>query len=99
MRLYVFKKRCVENAEKFAEHLQVGNEENCTKSEENEKSKLPLQCETCGKVLGCQNSLVQHVRLHSGQKPFCCDVCQKKFARAEHLNIHKRTHTGRECCC
>lgn len=85
--------------EKLAENLAVDNEENCPKSGENKKLKLPLQCEICGKVLSCQSSLVQHARLHSGEKPFCCDVCQKKFARAEHLNIHKRTHTGREFYC
>lgn len=86
----------MENEEELVENQDVGNEEICEKSRK--KTKPPLQCEICGKVLSCQSSLVQHVRLHSGEKPFGCDVCQKKFARAEHLNIHKRTHTGRESC-
>ncbi|XP_078738890.1 zinc finger protein ZIC 1-like [Lampetra fluviatilis] len=53
-------------------------------------------CPRAGKPFKAKYKLVNHVRVHTGEKPFPCPfaACGKVFARSENLKIHKRTHTG-----
>ncbi|XP_067946577.1 zinc finger protein GLIS2 homolog [Watersipora subatra] len=38
--------------------------------------------------------LVQHMRIHTAEKPHKCSLCQAEFATAEGLTKHQRVHTG-----
>lgn len=55
-----------------------------------------LDCPRSGKPFKAKYKLVNHIRVHTGEKPFNCPFpgCGKVFARSENLKIHKRTHTG-----
>ena len=51
-------------------------------------------CPLCEKACNDNNSLEEHIRMHTGEKPFVCTICAKAYARKSHLNVHYRVHTG-----
>lgn len=53
-----------------------------------------LSCNVCGKDFNWKTSLVEHMRMHSGEKPHTCKDCGMAFARQRTMALHQRIHTG-----
>lgn len=53
-----------------------------------------VKCEFCDTSFDNQETLKQHLRLHSRRKPYKCDDCGAKFSYNSTLEWHKKSHTG-----
>ncbi|XP_075785102.1 uncharacterized protein LOC102461287 isoform X1 [Pelodiscus sinensis] len=54
----------------------------------------PYSCSDCEKSFRQSSHLVQHQRIHTGQKPYKCSECGKSFVLSYNLIDHQRIHTG-----
>ncbi|KAH7701432.1 pair-rule protein odd-paired-like protein, partial [Aphelenchoides avenae] len=50
-------------------------------------------CPRNGREFKAKYKLVNHLRVHTQEKPFVCSGCSRTFARSENLKIHERLHT------
>ena len=55
----------------------------------------PHQCQQCLKAFSSNHQLVQHIRVHTGEKPYKCSYCDRRFKQLSHVQQHTRLHTGR----
>ncbi|XP_034240071.1 zinc finger protein 473-like isoform X2 [Thrips palmi] len=53
-----------------------------------------LACNQCDRVFNHRNSLVYHLRSHSGERPHQCEECGKSFFATSALKVHMRLHSG-----
>ena len=56
----------------------------------------PFVCAHCDRVFKSKSILVEHVRVHTGERPFACPRpgCGKRFKQSGDLTHHIRTHDG-----
>ncbi|XP_069815662.1 zinc finger protein 271-like [Dendropsophus ebraccatus] len=51
-------------------------------------------CSVCSKCFNQKHTLINHLRIHSGERPYPCPTCGKSFIQKQHLTKHVRLHTG-----
>jgi predicted RNA-binding Zn-ribbon protein involved in translation (DUF1610 family) len=49
-------------------------------------------CDTCTKAFPSKSKLMNHVRVHTGDKPYTCGTCRKSFADKSNLMKHMKFH-------
>ncbi|CAG9793395.1 unnamed protein product [Diatraea saccharalis] len=58
------------------------------------ESKLPHQCDVCGKILSTKSNLKAHKICHTDLRPYKCTDCPATFRGHSALFQHKKVHTG-----
>ncbi|XP_076986766.1 uncharacterized protein LOC143658560 [Tamandua tetradactyla] len=58
------------------------------------KGKAHFKCKECGKTFNQTLHLIEHERIHTGEKPHKCDECGKSFRHSSYFFTHYRIHTG-----
>ncbi|KAF2904760.1 hypothetical protein ILUMI_01411 [Ignelater luminosus] len=58
------------------------------------KKQGELSCTECDRVFTHRNSLVYHMRSHTGDRPHQCEHCGKSFFATSALKVHMRLHSG-----
>ncbi|XP_039760082.1 zinc finger protein 436-like isoform X2 [Pararge aegeria] len=57
-------------------------------------SKMPSQCDVCGKIISTKSNLKAHKICHTDSRPYKCAECPASFKGHSALFQHKRVHSG-----
>lgn len=57
-------------------------------NKEGNKNTGRYPCTHCSKSFDFRFKLIEHMRIHTGEKPYSCSICQKTFRIAQSLRLH-----------
>ncbi|XP_012886695.1 PREDICTED: zinc finger protein with KRAB and SCAN domains 4-like isoform X1 [Dipodomys ordii] len=63
---------------------------------ENTETPVSYKCSECERSFTRNRSLIEHLKIHTGEKPYQCDTCGKGFTRTSYLAQHQRSHVGKK---
>ncbi|CAG5073991.1 Similar to ZNF768: Zinc finger protein 768 (Homo sapiens) [Cotesia congregata] len=81
-----------DSSDKFDTETSSPKKKKTSKTRKTQNSEMT--CPQCGRTFHHKNSLVYHMRSHSGERPHQCEICGKSFFAASALKVHKRLHSG-----
>ena len=80
----------------------ITNSDNQKENEMTSKNQIGVdkqkrfECSQCGKSFAKNSHIIEHLRIHSGEKPFECSQCGMKFTQKSNLTTHLRIHSDKK---
>ena len=50
-------------------------------------------CPFCDRITKTKQNILNHIRVHTGEKPYVCEICNRAFSARNNLKRHALSHT------